>query len=281
VKNYWLLKTDGDSDDGEAGASVARTVPTGMMSLIFHRGRRLFSVGENALHPRAFLSGQERTFADLQYDGQVDMISVVFRPAGVRAFFDLPLGLARGLRLTAGDLEDRELAALENSLTSTEDDRMCILLIEQFLFGRLTRLAEHNLRRIEAAIQLINSGEANVGALADAACLSNKQFDRVFSEYVGSHPKEFSRTIRFQRALHRLETDARTRAVSGLHELCRERRRKTSEAQLTDPQISWAALAADCGYFDQSHMIRDFRALSGYTPGEYLAACPPHSDYFA
>ncbi len=247
VKNYWLLKTDGDSD-------VARTVPTGMMNLIFHRGRRLLSVSEQEFHQRAFLCGQERTFADLQYDGQVDMISVVFRPAGVRAFFDLPLGLARGLRLTAGDLEDRELAVLEDSLTSTEDDRTCILLIEQFLFGRLMRLAEHNLRRIETAIRLINSGEANVSALADAACLSGKQFDRVFSEYVGSHPKEFSRTIRFQRALQRLENN---------------------------PGIGWATLAADCGYFDQSHMIRDFRALSGYTPGEYLAACPPHSDYFS
>ncbi len=246
MKNYWLLKTDGDSD-------VARTVPTGMMNLIFHRGQRLLSVHENTLHPRAFLSGQERTFADLQYDGQVDMISVVFRPVGVRAFFDLPMSLTAGLLLTAGDLEDKELSALENSLISTEDDRMSILLIEQFLFHRLMRLAGHNLKRIETAIRLINSGEANVGALADAVCLSNKQFDRVFSEYVGLHPKEFSRTIRFQRALHKIETG---------------------------PQISWAALAADCGYFDQSHMIRDFRVLSGYTPGEYLVACSPHSDYF-
>ncbi len=246
VKNYWLLKTAGDSD-------VARTVPTGMMSLIFHRGRRLLSVHDNVVHQRVFLSGQERTFADLQYDGQVDMISVVFHPAGARAFFDLPMGLAKGLRLTAGDLEDKELAILEGSLTSTGDDRMCILLIEQFLFRRLRRLTEYNLRRIETAIALINSGESNVSALANAACLSSKQFDRVFSEYVGAHPKEFSRTVRFQRALHKLETGSK---------------------------ISWASLAADCGYFDQSHMIREFRALSGYTPGDYLAACPPHSDYF-
>jgi AraC-like DNA-binding protein len=247
VKNYWLLKTAGDY-------AVARTVPTGMMSLIFHRGERLLSVHENALHPRAFLSGQERTFADLQYAGQVDMITVAFRPAGVRAFFDLPINRLAGLRLTAGDLEDNELNALEDSLISTEDDGTCIQLIEQFLFRRLMRLAEHNLRRVDAAIRLIDSGEANVTTLADAACLSRKQFDRVFSEYVGAHPKEFSRTIRFQRTLHRLETD---------------------------PKISWAALAADCGYFDQSHLIREFKTLSGYTPGEYLAVCSPHSDYFS
>jgi AraC-like DNA-binding protein len=224
-----------------------------MMCLVFHRGRRLLSVHDNALHPRAFLGGQEHTFADLRYDGQVDMISVVFRPAGVRAFFDLPMGLAAGLRLTGGDLEDGNLAALETSLTSTGDDEMCIMLIERFLLGRLRGLAGHNLRRVEAAIGLINSGEGNVSALADAACLSNKQFDRVFTQHVGAHPKEFSRTVRFHRALRRLEID---------------------------PGIAHAALAADCGWFDQSHMIRDFRTLSGYTPGEYLAACSPHSDYF-
>lgn len=257
IKSYWLLKTEGGSlgnaEEGDRAAAVARTVPTGMMSMIFHRGDKLFSIHENVLQPRVFLSGQERTFADLLYRGQVNMISVVFRPAGVRAFFDLPVNRLAGLRLTAGDMEDRELAALEASLTSTEDDRMCIMLIEQFLLRRLVRLAEHNLRRLDAAIGLIDSGESNVGALADAACLGRRQFDRIFSEHVGAHPKEFTRTVRFQRALHLLETT---------------------------PQIGWAALAAECGYFDQSHMIREFRALSGYSPGEYLAACQSHSDYF-
>ncbi len=248
IKHYWLLKTVSDS------SALARTVPTGMMSLIFHRGERLLSVHENELHPRAFLNGQERTFADLLYDGQVNMISVVFRPVGVRAFFNLPVNKVAGLRLTAGDMEDKDLLALENSLTSTESDKHCIFLIEQFLLKRLTCIAEHNLKRIGTAICLINSGESSVSRLADAACLSNKQFDRVFSEYVGSHPKEFSRTIRFQRALDILENDGR---------------------------ISLAALAYQCGYFDQSHMIKEFKSLSGYTPGEYLAACPPHSDYFS
>ncbi|WP_298647989.1 helix-turn-helix domain-containing protein [uncultured Proteiniphilum sp.] len=248
VKHYWLLKTVGDS------ATLARTVPTGMMSLIFHRGNRLLSVHENEFHPRAFLSGQEKTFADLQYDGQINMVSVVFRPAGVRAFFSLPINKVAGLRLSAGDMEDKELLELENTLTSTEDDKRCLLLTEQFLLKRLTRLAEHNLKRIEATIRLINSGQADIARLASAACLSTKQFNRIFSELIGTNPKEFSRTIRFQRALHILENN---------------------------PRISFTALAYECGYFDQSHMIKDFKTLSGYTPSEFLAVCPPHSDYFS
>ncbi|MDH6303358.1 AraC-like DNA-binding protein [Parabacteroides sp. PF5-5] len=247
IKNYWLLKTACDSP------TLARTVPTGMMNLIFHRGNRLLSVHDNELHPRAFLSGHEKTFADLEYTGQINMIFVVFRPAGVKAFFDLPMHKINNLRVTANELGDKELAELEHSLTSIEDDPLCILLIEQFLLKRLSRLAEYNLKRIEATIHLINTGQTDVALLANTACLSTKQFQRIFSEYVGSNPKEFSRTIRFQRALHRLET-------------C--------------PQTSLTDLAYQCGYFDQSHMIKEFKALSGYTPSEYLETCPPHSDYF-
>ncbi|MDH8702511.1 AraC-like DNA-binding protein [Dysgonomonadaceae bacterium PH5-43] len=248
IKNYWLLKTACDSP------ALARTVPMGMMNLIFHRGNRLLSIHDNELHPRAFLSGQEKTFADLEYTGQVNMISIVFRPVGVKAFFDLPMNKINNLRVTAGDLEDKELAALEQSLASTEDDQLCILLIEQFLLKRLRRLAEYNLKRIETTIQLINAGQTDISLLANTVCLSTKQFQRIFSEHVGSNPKEFSRTVRFQRALHKLETY---------------------------PQIPFTTLAYDCGYFDQSHLIKDFKALSGYTPSEYLVACPPHSDYFS
>lgn len=248
VKHYWLLKTVADC------TSLQRTVPTGMMNLIFHRGNRLLSLQDNELQPCAFLSGHESSFADLQYNGQIDMISVVFRPAGVRAFFNLPIIKTNNLRLTAGDLEDKELAALENSLTSTEEDQLCILLIEQLLLKRLTRLAEHNLKRIDTTIRLINSGQTDVATLADAACLSRKQFNRIFAEYVGTNPKEYSRTIRFQRALHILATR---------------------------PQTNLTTLAYECGYFDQSHLIKEFKVLSGYTPTEYLAICQPYSDYFS
>ncbi|MCD8166551.1 MAG: helix-turn-helix domain-containing protein [Bacteroides sp.] len=247
IKNYWLLRTACDSP------TLARTVPTGMMNLIFHRGNRLYSIHDHQLHPRAFLSGQEKQFADLQYKGEIDMLAVVFHPAGVRAFFDLPIHTLKGLRVTASDLEDKELAQLESTLTSTESDPHCILLVEQFLLKRLCKPTGHHLNRIENTIRLISSGQTDIARLADTVCLSNKQFQRIFSEYIGANPKEFSRIIRFQRALHTLETR---------------------------PQISLTDLTYECGYFDQSHLIKEFKTLSGYTPGEYTTVCTPTSDYF-
>jgi len=247
VKCYWVLKTGSQSD------TTARIVPTGMMSLIFHRGIRLFSMKDGELHPRAFVSGQESDYNDLLYSGQVNMISVVFNPAGIRAFFNFPAGLLNSQRVSAGSLGDKELVALEQSIADTEDDKICILLIEKFLLGRLRNITAYNLERIEASLRLIHSGQTDVAVLAATACLSTKQFTRVFSEYVGANPKEFSRIIRFQKALYKLQID---------------------------PEISFAALAFDCGFYDQSHLIREFKILSGYTPAEYIVACLPHSDYF-
>lgn len=93
IKNYWLLKTDVTSP------AIVRTLPTGMMSLVFHRGNRILSVKERELHPLAFLSGHEKGFADLEYNGQINMISVTFKPTGVRAFFNLPINKTDALRL--------------------------------------------------------------------------------------------------------------------------------------------------------------------------------------
>ena len=89
--------------------------------------------------------------------------------------------------------------------------------------------------------------------LSETACLSSKQFGRIFADYVGTTPKEFIRIIRMQRALSMLQQDA---------------------------TIPFVQVAYECGFSDQSHMIKEFKLFSGYTPAEYLSVCAPYSDYF-
>jgi transcriptional regulator GlxA family with amidase domain len=108
---------------------------------------------------------------------------------------------------------------------------------------------------MHASIKLINQrgGRVQVEELADAACLSRKQFERRFSSWVGDSPAKFLRTVRFQRALKERSLDR--------------------EGSLT-------RLAHTCGYYDQAHMIRDFTRLSGLTPGQYFSGQEIYSDYF-
>jgi AraC-like DNA-binding protein len=71
---------------------------------------------------------------------------------------------------------------------------------------------------------------------------------------VGSSPKQFLRTVRFQHSLYQ--------------------KQQQQDIPLTE-------LAYRCGYFDQSHMIADYKTFSGKTPTQYFAECEPYSDYFS
>ncbi len=109
--------------------------------------------------------------------------------------------------------------------------------------------------RIWHSIGIINKekGMVDIGTLADSACLSRKQYERTFRTCVGSSPKQFLRTVRFQRTL----------------------KEKSRENRMSLTELSYL-----CGYYDQAHMTHDFVKLSGMTPGHYFNDCEVYSDYF-
>ncbi|MDR1198260.1 MAG: helix-turn-helix domain-containing protein [Prevotellaceae bacterium] len=248
VKLYWFLTAN------SSGQASERVIPSGQICLMFHRGERLFSSAHNRLQPRAFLGGLETGYTDLLYSGSIDLVCTVFQPAGAKAFFNMPLIELSEQSVAVDDLEDPQLIELGNRLFDIADIQTSVLLIEQFLFSRLRTPAVHNLLRINAALQSVYSGQQNVEALAQTACLSYKQFKRVFAEYTGANPKDWLRTVRFQKALYTLQTQ---------------------------PAVSLAQLACECGYYDQPHLIKEFKIFSGYTPVEYLSIYAPYSDYFS
>jgi AraC-like DNA-binding protein len=248
VKHYWFMTVNSENKSSE------RVIPNGMMCMMFHRGERIFSSSENQLQPRAFLSGLNTTYTDLSYNGIIDMISVEFRPAGAKAFFKMPMTELNGLTVTIEALSDPQLVELEKLLSDTSDHKTCVSLIEKFLFQRFYCLEAHNLKRMDAVVQSIYSGQQNIDMLANAACLGYKQFKRIFADYVGINPKEFLRIVRFQKVLQTLQNQ---------------------------PCISLTQLTYQCDYYDQAHFIKDFKQFSGYTPTEYLEICAPYSDFFS
>jgi AraC-like DNA-binding protein len=80
-----------------------------------------------------------------------------------------------------------------------------------------------------------------------ASGLSHTRFIQLFHEHVGLTPKLFCRVRRFRSLLDRIEKSM---------------------------PVNWAELATDAGYFDQAHLIRDFRVFAGITPLEYTRTMP-------
>jgi AraC-like DNA-binding protein len=81
-----------------------------------------------------------------------------------------------------------------------------------------------------------------VEGLSRAAGISTRRLARLFSIEVGLTPKLYARVQRFSRVV---------------------------ESIYNSSAVDWSDLAVRCGYFDQAHFIRDFKAFSGLTPGDY------------
>ena len=176
--------------------------------------------------------------------------------ASANAFFRIPVSEFCDRKVTAGEAGDRDLLELEDRLLYEAEDRNCIRLVEQFLLRRLNPLKSYNLERMRSVISTIDreKGEIRVSDLASSVFLSTKQFQRVFTGHIGISPKDFLRIVRFQHALYMLQSV---------------------------PGMTFSRLACECGFYDQPHLISEFKIFSGYTPKEYLSLCAPYSDYFS
>jgi AraC-like DNA-binding protein len=84
---------------------------------------------------------------------------------------------------------------------------------------------------------------------------------------VGFPPKTIARLLRFNRAVRSLDRLSRTRGTEPAGKPYIE---TTPPEDPVVGAIQWAGLAADCGYFDQPHLIKEFREFAGITPHAFL-----------
>jgi AraC-like DNA-binding protein len=160
-----------------------------------------------------------------------ELFGVRFRPGRASAFFGMPLD----------ELTDQTIEIPLDAEPFAGGER--IARVEEMLMRRLA--AADVDARIDGAVTRIEAsrGLVSIEQLATDLGITRQHLRRRFLERVGISPKMFARVVRFQQVVARS-----TRA----------------------PNLSWAGLAADFGYSDQSHLIADFRALAGTTPVPFL-----------
>lgn len=245
VKQYWFLAID------NAERSSQRYIPSGCAMLSFHRGDPIYSSLHQEIQPRSGLCGQSVNYTDAIYSGNLNLIAIVFQSVAARAIFGIPLNHIRDKNIDIELLGDIHLLDLDKRLMETNNNYQCVFLIEQYLLKKLYGFASERFDRMNTVIQSINEGQNDISELSQLACLGYKQFKRVFAEYTGLNPKEFLQIARFRKTLQSLHSGS---------------------------QICLSQLACDWGYCDKSHLIKEFKSFTGYTPKEYLSVCDPYSE---
>jgi len=219
----------------EAGGEQ-KVVPDGASELIlnFAEPFESFSAGQWRKQPVSFLAGQITGPLRLRSTGRSRIFGVRFLPHGAGKALGFPMTAIRDAIVPVADL---------STTLARELDRAARFECVEAALIRCKQRGGREDGLIDAAVRELEAG-ATAETVAAAAGISRRQLERRFSNLVGLTPKHFQRMRRFQRVFQALEGDAR----------------------------GWADAAISCGYYDQAHLIRDFKEFSGDTPSVLLAS---------
>ena len=171
IRYYWILQ------DETSGIVSQRTLPTGCMSLVFHRGERLKVTNRDELQPQSFICGQESGYSDVTSNGDIEMIVVVFQPHAAKIFFRMPVTLLRDRNMAVADIENTALRDFAHRVEDSENHDTCIEMIEDYFHKSLKYGIPYHLPRLASVVHHINNSvQTNIKLLSDIVCLSEKQF---------------------------------------------------------------------------------------------------------
>lgn len=195
----------------------------------------------------ATVHGCETRRSAVTLAGEGRVFGTKFRPGGFYPFLRRPLSQLQGRSVPLREVFGPEADGLAAAVLARDDEAGQVALVEEFLRRRLPPPDAAALRVVEVVQLALERREiGRVEELAALAAIPPRTLQRLFRRYVGVGPKWVIRCFRLHEAAERL---AEGTSVDG------------------------AALAAELGYFDQAHFIRDFKALIGSAPSEYAARC--------
>lgn len=176
-------------------------------------------------------------------------VGVRFRPARATAFLAVPASELTDLRVSLDDVwgdagQVREAVADHPNLLGR------VRALERVVAARLSPDAGAGQGDVDEAVRRIveAGGSLGITRLAPALGVTRQHLARRFAQLVGVSPKTFARVVRLSRVIDRVRAAPR------------------------DAPLNWSALALELGYYDQSHLVDEFREMTGVTPTSWRAA---------
>jgi AraC-like DNA-binding protein len=225
------------------GEIVERVVPDGAVRLVFNFGDTP-SVGRIAGHAFEAIGASTRPTV-LSLRRQVEGLSVTLRPGAAAAVLGVPAGELAGTAVPLEDLWPGSGLDVLRRMAEPAGNAARMAALHAALQQRL-QCAKTDLNPVAAqAVRLIaeSGGRCAVREIAAAVGVGERRLQQLFHLHVGLSPRALSRLARLHHCLRLLRRPQRP---------------------------AWADVAAESGFFDQSHLANEFRALVGLTPSEFF-----------
>jgi len=255
-----------------------RLLPQAQAAMILNLREEPIAIYEDNGAARSFgtsvLSGARSNCFTIDCNQQERVVGVQFAPGGAFPFFRMPMSELEDASFDMRDLWGEEAGWVRERVLAAPTPRAMLEVLARCLEERLgmavcdasskagagmfSRTVPGTFASLHPAVLYIAGelgicdGPGRVHRVTEKIGMSQRRVAQLFHEQVGVSPKTFHRVRRFQHTLTRL------RGVR---------------------KVNWAALALECGYYDQAHLSHDFRQIAGMTPSAYLAAASEHLNH--
>lgn len=218
-----------------------KILPDGCADIIFSFGDKSEYNTLSPFHPN--IVGTMTTYSKVFYHNDVSMLGIRFRPAGLTAFTRTPMSEFTDLRVDvslADSIFDEEFYFRLPDLDSL---KMRLKHIDLYLVKKLSRTFAIDKRTIHAVDLIRNAnGQLSLDKVADSSCISLRQLERKFKQAIGVTPKMFSRITKLNHTISYFKENR---------------------------EESIYSVAVDCGYYDHSHLIKEFKLFTGDSPSHF------------
>lgn len=255
IQVYWMVH----SAQGQSESIRENIFVDGRADIVFNFGcaygrRYLTEAGREESLAQSNLDGQREYPVSIVQDGVIDLVGVRFKPGGLAAFLSLPCYEVSNQTVELNSVFGVGAIELENRLFDSVDTAQRVALLDNFFLQRLSLPTPYEFARQVAESIEAASGIVSMKTLSSQVGYSIRTVDRLFRQCFGLSPKFYARVMRFQRALTLLSSD---------------------------PQIDLTQITFECGYYDPSHLTREFTDFTGQAPSLYRthllekSAAPP------
>jgi AraC-like DNA-binding protein len=249
-----LVSSLGYATGDELPSRRERILPSGDISLMVNLHEDEFRIYDGQGRVRrvrgAMLAGPRAGPTVIDTAEQRRTVAVSFTPGGAAAFFAMPLSEACDQLVELGDVWGRDGEVVRERLCEASSPEAMLRRLEAILLDRLVGPTAPDPAIAFAAAAFERS--RSIAQVASRLGLLPRPFVRRFRAQLGLAPKRFSRVRRLQRVLVDVHPGG---------------------------AIDWADVAVKHGYFDQAHLINDFRELTGITPAAYAASVGPERNH--
>lgn len=191
------------------------------------------------------LSTQPHGF--ISFTGKFHAFIIHFKVDGFNKLFRIPTHEITDKIFVSQDIFGRHINNFEEQIQQAHTLQQMACITDSFLFSFLHKhkKVNHYSDGITAAADALQKQSANltIRQCAEKTNMSLRTFERKFKNQVGVSPKVYTRVCRFNEAL---------------------------QLKITQPEQHWASIAYQCGYFDQVHLAKSFKAFTGFAPSDFF-----------